>query len=86
MPRKKFVFPVIRGPVDPKVARRGTFIISFPLGELELMKIYADQLKQAAARNEVHGEFVYTRIAMWSKGSENDTWQIFLMPEGWDRG
>jgi hypothetical protein len=61
----------MRGPVDPVTARKGTYIESFGIGEF-------------AEQNGIKGEFVYTRIPKWGKKSKHDTWQIFLMPEGWD--
>ena len=74
----------MRGPVDPVTARKGTFIASFGLYEFTQMEGYAVHLEIAAEQNGICGEFVYTRIPKWGKKTQNDTWQIFLMPEGWD--
>lgn len=76
----------MRGPVDPVKARKGTFIKSFALNEFTQLEGYAVQLEMAAERNGISGEFVYTRIPKWGVNEANDTWQIFLMPEGWDDG
>jgi hypothetical protein len=74
----------MRGPVDPVTARKGTYIESFGIGEFAQMEGYAVHLEMAAEQNGIKGEFVYTRIPKWGKKSKHDTWQIFLMPEGWD--
>lgn len=71
------------GPVNPVEARKGTFIISFPLDQLTQLEGYMVQVELAAKRNGIKGTFVYTRMAQWGKKSRNDTWQAFLMPEGW---
>ena len=71
------------GPVNPVEARKGTFIVSFPIDQFTQLEGYMVHVEMAAERNGIRGTFVYTRIAMWSKKNRNDTWQAFLMPEGW---
>jgi hypothetical protein len=71
------------GPIDPVEARKGTFIVSFPLDQLTQLEGYMVHVEIAAERNGIEGIFVYTRMARWGKKSRNDTWQAFLMPPGW---
>lgn len=79
----------ITGPVDPRYARRGVFIKSFPLDQFGEMLAYAGSVKLAMTRHGVYGELVFTlivgapgRFQRTRSHRLMDTWQVYLMTEG----
>ena len=61
--------------VDPVTARTGTFIRAFPVAEYDVMLAWCVNLRKAARRNGIKGEFVYTCIPLRTARS----YQIYLL-------
>lgn len=54
--------------VNPVEARMGTFLDTFPCNDAGVQ-----------GRHKIKGEIVYTKMNRWGRGSNNDTWQIYLI-------
>lgn len=67
--------------VNPVEARMGTFLDTFPCNDagVQGLKRGLEEAEKARKRHKIKGEIVYTKMNRWGRGSNNDTWQIYLI-------
>lgn len=72
-------YGTVTGPVDPREARKGTFLKSFEMGEFKEMLKFCGETKAAMVAHAIQRELVFTKVNRWGLSRKHDMWQVFLV-------